>query len=83
MPSHKGEPPPLDPFHALEKTRKFWDDWVSRCTYHGTYRDAVIRSLITLKALTYQPTGGIVAAATTSLPEDIGGVRNWDYWYCW
>ncbi len=83
MPSHKGAPPPLDPFHALEKTRKFWDDWVSRCTYHGTYRDAVIRSLITLKALTYQPTGGIVAAATTSLPEDIGGVRNWDYRYCW
>ncbi len=83
MPSHKGTPPHLDPFHALEKTRKFWADWVSRCTYHGTYRDAVIRSLITLKALTYQPTGGIVAAATTSLPEDIGGVRNWDYRYCW
>jgi GH15 family glucan-1,4-alpha-glucosidase len=83
MPSHRGAPPHLDPFHALEKTRKFWDDWVSRCTYQGSYRDAVIRSLITLKALTYQPTGGIVAAATTSLPEDIGGVRNWDYRYCW
>jgi GH15 family glucan-1,4-alpha-glucosidase len=83
MPSHKGAPPELDPFHALEKTTGFWDDWVSRCTYQGTYRDAVIRSLITLKALTYQPTGGIVAAATTSLPEDIGGVRNWDYRYCW
>ncbi len=83
MPSHKDAPPHLDPFHALEKTTKFWDDWVSRCTYHGTYRDAVIRSLITLKALTYGPTGGIVAAATTSLPEDIGGVRNWDYRYCW
>jgi len=83
MPSHKGAPPSLDPFHALAKTRKFWDDWVSRCTYHGSYREPVIRSLITLKALTYAPTGGIVAAATTSLPEDIGGVRNWDYRYCW
>jgi GH15 family glucan-1,4-alpha-glucosidase len=83
LPSHHGEPAPLDPFAALDRTRKFWDDWASRCTYDGPYRDAVIRSLITLKALTYQPTGGIVAAATTSLPEDIGGVRNWDYRYCW
>jgi GH15 family glucan-1,4-alpha-glucosidase len=83
LPSHHGEPAPLDPFVALERTRKFWDDWASRCTYDGPYHDAVIRSLITLKALTYQPTGGIVAAATTSLPEDIGGVRNWDYRYCW
>ncbi|MDQ2810677.1 MAG: glycoside hydrolase family 15 protein [Actinomycetota bacterium] len=83
MPSHKGAPPPLDPFHALEKTRQFWDDWVSHCTYQGSYRDAVVRSLITLKALTYSPTGGIVAAATASLPEDIGGVRNWDYRFCW
>jgi GH15 family glucan-1,4-alpha-glucosidase len=83
LPSHHGEPAPLDPFAALERTRKFWDDWASRCTYDGPYHEAVIRSLITLKALTYQPTGGIVAAATTSLPEDIGGVRNWDYRYCW
>jgi GH15 family glucan-1,4-alpha-glucosidase len=83
MASHKGRPPDLDPFHALDQTRKFWVGWVSRCTYDGTYRDAVVRSLITLKALTYRPTGGIVAAATTSLPEDIGGVRNWDYRYCW
>src|ERR1035438_4255634 len=83
MPSHKGSPPPLDPFHALKKTTKFWDEWVSHCTYQGTYREAVLRSLITLKALTYSPTGGIVAAATTSLPEDIGGVRNWDYRFCW
>src|ERR1017187_7523027 len=81
--SHQGEPAQLDALQSLEQTRKFWASWVSRCTYDGTYRDAVVRSLITLKALTYQPTGGIVAAATTSLPEDIGGVRNWDYRYCW
>ena len=83
VPSHYGEPARLDAAASLEGTRKFWQDWVSRCTYQGTYRDAVVRSLITLKALTYRPTGGIVAAATTSLPEDIGGVRNWDYRYCW
>jgi GH15 family glucan-1,4-alpha-glucosidase len=83
VPSHYGEPARLDAAASLEETRKFWQDWVSRCTYQGTYRDAVVRSLITLKALTYRPTGGIVAAATTSLPEDIGGVRNWDYRYCW
>ncbi|HEY7147675.1 MAG TPA: glycoside hydrolase family 15 protein [Streptosporangiaceae bacterium] len=81
--SHLGAPPVIDPEEALTRTRKFWTDWVSKCTYRGEYRDAVVRSLITLKALTYQPTGGIVAAATTSLPEDIGGVRNWDYRYCW
>jgi GH15 family glucan-1,4-alpha-glucosidase len=83
LPSHRGAPEPLDPHRALTATQQFWADWVSRCTYHGRYRDAVVRSLITLKALTYAPTGGIVAAATTSLPEDIGGVRNWDYRYCW
>jgi GH15 family glucan-1,4-alpha-glucosidase len=83
LPSHQGQPAHLDASHSLEQTRKFWDEWVSRCTYQGTYREAVVRSLITLKALTYRPTGGIVAAATTSLPEDIGGVRNWDYRYCW
>ena len=83
VPSHYGEPARLDATASLAETRKFWQDWVSRCTYQGTYRDAVVRSLITLKALTYRPTGGIVAAATTSLPEDIGGVRNWDYRYCW
>ena len=63
--------------------RTFWREWVEHCTYHGPYREAVVRSLITLKALTYAPTGGIVAAPTTSLPEDLGGVRNWDYRYCW
>jgi GH15 family glucan-1,4-alpha-glucosidase len=82
-PSHLDAPPEVDPFEALTATQKFWDDWVATCTYEGEYRDAVIRSLITLKALTYAPTGGIVAAATTSLPEDLGGVRNWDYRYCW
>ena len=83
MPSHMSEPAHLDAFQSLEQTRSFWSGWASRCTYEGDYRDAVIRSLITLKALTYRPTGGIVAAGTTSLPEDIGGVRNWDYRYCW
>jgi GH15 family glucan-1,4-alpha-glucosidase len=68
---------------ALAATEQFWTKWSAGCTYQGPYRDAVMRSLITLKALTYQPTGGIVAAPTTSLPEDIGGVRNWDYRYCW
>ena len=67
----------------LRETEEFWHDWSSRCTYDGPWRDAVMRSLITLKALTYEPTGGLVAAATTSLPERIGGVRNWDYRYCW
>ena len=83
MPSHAGEPERCDPLTTLAQTTQFWEEWASRCTYHGQYRDAVVRSLITLKALTYQPTGGIVAAATTSLPEDLGGVRNWDYRYCW
>src|SRR5690606_31138496 len=61
----------------------WWLDWSSRCTYDGPWREAVISSLVTLKALTFEPSGGIVAAATTSLPESIGGVRNWDYRYCW
>jgi GH15 family glucan-1,4-alpha-glucosidase len=82
-PSHLGPPPEVDPDEALSATRKFWTDWAATCTYTGRHRDAVVRSLITLKALTYAPTGGIVAAPTTSLPEDIGGVRNWDYRYCW
>ncbi|MER6026618.1 glycoside hydrolase family 15 protein [Streptomyces sp. NPDC001851] len=83
QPSHR-EPPSLpEPEASLEATEAFWREWVEHCTYHGPYREAVVRSLITLKALTYAPTGGIVAAPTTSLPEDIGGVRNWDYRYTW
>ncbi|OEV03110.1 glycoside hydrolase family 15 protein [Streptomyces oceani] len=81
--SHR-EPPPLpEPETALEATETFWREWVAHCTYHGPYREAVVRSLITLKALTYSPTGGIVAAPTTSLPEEIGGSRNWDYRFTW
>ncbi|MFJ6866101.1 glycoside hydrolase family 15 protein [Streptomyces termitum] len=83
QPSHKEEPPLPDPEGSLEATTEFWREWVGHCTYHGPYREAVVRSLITLKALTYAPTGGIVAAPTTSLPEEIGGVRNWDYRYTW
>ena len=76
-------PKPVDIEAALEKTRKYWTEWMSGCTYQGQYADAVQRSLMTLKAMTYRPSGGIVAAVTTSLPEQIGGVRNWDYRYCW
>jgi GH15 family glucan-1,4-alpha-glucosidase len=82
-PSHEPRPPLVDPYEVLEASVADWRAWVSRCRYHGPHRDAVVRSLITLKALTYAPTGGIVAAATTSLPEELGGVRNWDYRYCW
>ncbi|MFG3493411.1 glycoside hydrolase family 15 protein [Streptomyces sp. NPDC047928] len=82
-PSHEPRPPLVDPYESLEHTLEDWKAWAARCTYQGPHRDALLRSLITLKALTYAPTGGIVAAATTSLPEDIGGVRNWDYRYCW
>ncbi|MFI1355332.1 glycoside hydrolase family 15 protein [Streptomyces sp. NPDC020898] len=82
-PSHKQPPALPEPEQSLEATEDFWREWVDQCTYHGPYREAVVRSLITLKALTYAPTGGIVAAPTTSLPEEIGGVRNWDYRYTW
>ena len=82
-PSHLDSPALLDPRVALAETEAWWQSWVAGCTYHGEWREAVVRSLITLKALTYAPTGGIVAAATTSLPEHIGGPRNWDYRYCW
>jgi GH15 family glucan-1,4-alpha-glucosidase len=82
-PSHLDVPAPIDPAVALQETEDFWIEWCSHCTYDGEARDLVLRSLITLKALTYGPTGGIVAAPTTSLPEKIGGARNWDYRFCW
>ena len=77
------EPPSIEPEKALTENEQFWREWASQCPYEGKYRDAVERSLITLKALTYMPTGGVVAAPTTSLPEQLGGSRNWDYRYCW
>jgi GH15 family glucan-1,4-alpha-glucosidase len=83
VPSHEAIPFPIDAGAAIDRTTKFWQDWAARCTYAGPHADAVRRSLLTLKALTFAPTGGIVAAPTTSLPEQLGGVRNWDYRYCW
>jgi GH15 family glucan-1,4-alpha-glucosidase len=82
-PSHEDPPPPRDAALAVAQTESTWRDWSQQLKPASEWRDAVIRSLVTLKALTYQPTGGIVAAPTTSLPEQLGGVRNWDYRYCW
>jgi GH15 family glucan-1,4-alpha-glucosidase len=82
-PSHLPLPEAIDSEQALRDTEDFWSEWSGRCTYQGECRDLVMRSLITLKALTYAPTGGIVAAPTTSLPEKLGGARNWDYRFCW
>lgn len=82
-PSHLPVPSPIDPAQALRDTETFWADWCRQCTYDGEHGDLVMRSLITLKALTYAPTGGIVAAPTTSLPEKLSGARNWDYRFCW
>jgi len=82
-PSHEPAAAIMDAEEILSNTDEWWREWSSRCTYDGPWKQTVIRSLITLKALTYAPTGGIVAAATTSLPERLGGVRNWDYRYCW
>jgi GH15 family glucan-1,4-alpha-glucosidase len=82
-PTHDGEPPAINVDAALFETESWWEGWASRCKYEGPWRADVLRSLITLKALTYAPTGGIVAAPTTSLPESIGGIRNWDYRFCW
>ena len=81
--SHAAQPQAVNAEHALAETESYWSDWAKSCVAPGPWREAVVRSLVTLKGLTYAPTGGIVAAATTSLPEEIGGVRNWDYRYCW
>ena len=83
FPGNEDPPRPVDAIYGIQDTELWWNDWSSQCTYQGDYREAVVRSLITLKALTYEPTGGIVAAATTSLPEALGGNRNWDYRFCW
>jgi GH15 family glucan-1,4-alpha-glucosidase len=82
-PSHEKAPTPIDAIHAVHDTEAWWREWSERCTYEGSWRREVLRSAITLKALTFAPTGGIVAAPTTSLPEFLGGARNWDYRYCW
>jgi len=82
-PSHEDTPDAIDDVQALAATDRFWRTWAHRCLYEGRWRDLIVRSMITLKAMTYAPTGGIVAAPTTSLPEELGGVRNWDYRYCW
>ena len=81
--SHLPPPAAIDTAKALSETEEYWSSWSKRCAYKGRYRHAVLRSLLTLKALTYAPTGGIVAALTTSLPEQLGGSRNWDYRFCW
>jgi GH15 family glucan-1,4-alpha-glucosidase len=81
--SHKDPPRKVNAEHALRDTEKYWREWSGQCEIKGEWRDAIVRSLITLKGLTYAPTGGLAAALTTSLPEKIAGVRNWDYRYCW
>ncbi len=83
FPSHEELPDEIDPEDSLTQTEDYWLDWASHCGHHGDYHEEIHRSLLLLKALTYAPTGGIVAAPTTSLPEWIGGVRNWDYRFCW
>ena len=82
-PSNEDPPEPIDPEQALQDTVDFWTDWIAPCDYDGPWKEVVQQSLIVLKALIYAPTGGIVAAPTTSLPEKLGGERNWDYRYCW
>jgi GH15 family glucan-1,4-alpha-glucosidase len=83
FPSHGTRPLPIDPFAAEIATQRWWEKWCAECAYDGKFHDSVMRSLIVLKALIYVPTGGMVAAPTTSLPERIGGARNWDYRFCW
>jgi GH15 family glucan-1,4-alpha-glucosidase len=82
-PSHQPPPAGQDAAQSVKETESWWRQWSGRCRYEGEWREAVVRSLITLKALTYESTGAIVAAVTTSLPERLGGTRNWDYRYCW
>jgi GH15 family glucan-1,4-alpha-glucosidase len=81
--SYEQTPPVEDADSALARTEEWWREWSGRCEYQGAYRDEVLTSLIVLKAMTYETTGALIAAPTTSLPEDIGGIRNWDYRYCW
>jgi len=81
--SHENPQCTGEPEKLLHDTEQWWKEWSGRCTYQGPYQKQVVTSLLALKALTYAPTGGVVAAATTSLPEKIGGIRNWDYRYCW
>jgi GH15 family glucan-1,4-alpha-glucosidase len=83
FPSHESLPAEIDPEQALSESEDYWLDWAGRCSHHGDYHDEIHQSLLVLKALTYAPTGGLVAAPTTSLPEHLGGVRNWDYRFCW
>ena len=82
-PSNAAPPDPIDPWEALQDTERFWTEWTARAKIAGPYEAQIRRSLLTLKALTYAPTGGLIAAPTTSLPEQFGGTRNWDYRYCW
>ena len=83
FPSHEQLPEPIDAEQALTDSEAFWLEWASRCRHTGDYHDEVLQSLLVLKALTYEPTAGVIAAPTCSLPERIGGTRNWDYRYCW
>src|SRR5438445_6751741 len=83
FPSHRDLPDEVDPEQALRDTEDYWHEWAETCTHAQEYHEEIHQSLLVLKALTYGPTGGIVAAPTTSLPEQLGGVRNWDYRYCW
>lgn len=83
FPSHEAPPEEIDPERALDESETYWLDWAAQCGHQGDYHEEIHQSLLVLKALTYDPTGGIVAAPTTSLPELVGGVRNWDYRFCW